>query len=83
MTVIPELRKERGLFQYKSDYIGEEIVEEKAREMQTLQAEITSLYQQITDLNAEKDAAKQTLEAIAKDNQQLKERISYFENMYV
>ena len=83
MTVIPELGKERDLFQYKSNHVGEEFVEEKAREMQTLQAEITSLYQQITDLNAEKDAAKQTVEAIAKDNQQLKERISYFENMYV
>ena len=48
---------------------------EKGSELQVLRDENVKLYKEITDLNA----AKQSMEAIEKENQQLRERISFFE----
>ena len=52
-----------------------------SRDLHDEQGENVKLYKQITDLNSEKEADKQHIDTLEKDNQQLKERISFLEKM--
>ena len=69
------LGKSQDLSGTLQDGLQVEAGDEKVDELQVLRDENAKLYKEITDLNA----AKQSMEAIEKENQQLRERISFFE----
>ena len=74
-------RKRDNSYQLQTNSPQSRDGQESSGDPHDVQDEHVKLFKQITDLNSEKEADKQHIDTLEKDNQQLKERITFLEKM--